>query len=574
MKNAFDYQYHPNSHAKLYKFFDENFIGFDSLGDPIIDVDTVSQNIVIYNGKDCEINVPVFDKYVWSGLDMHNQPYYDKAEDYLYFNRKNFCDNYRNFVKSQSVEEYYDKVFADTNGIPVFDSTKGKYTDYINENFYEFMGIPLGFDRNGQIIIVDLNSGDFILDYQNDFPIWNNFSLTVENNTPFYQDKKMYPFNNPYQNSWKPFNLFKKPAVMSKKERERKNKQFKQKILASIEISNPVKNNKTEIINPLLQDEGLRFNPEENFLDVSNKEWNTRYAKSLQGTVHIKNNTVCQDNSIVFSGKNGTQQYQVLIVSDGAGSSLLSEQGSKTLVKGLKRFVVSVFGTIYQPVVAKELPSEEDLNNAKMATIKHAIGLIQDLAEENKRNIDDYNATLLFAVVGSKNTFWLRVGDGGLVVQYAYEDEEGKKCFAFQAVGEQDKSKGEFANQTYFINTALPVTHIQSSYFSNNFVSGIALMTDGVSDRLISADNSVVSSAINNLFDNEDEFVQLIQSDRFKNNITVNRETGESKEMLGHNGDDCSFAVVSRGKDKVNPFDSIPVIKNPFTMTKNFFLSK
>ena len=59
----------------------------------------------------------------------------------------------------------------------------------------------------------------------------------------------------------------------------------------------------------------------------------------------------------------------------------------------------------------------------------------------------ELRATLLLAVVGTVRSFWWQVGDGAVVVR----TDAGLK-----ALGEANKTKGEFANQTCFVDTANP----------------------------------------------------------------------------------------------------------------------
>ena len=178
------------------------------------------------------------------------------------------------------------------------------------------------------------------------------------------------------------------------------------------------------------------------------------------------------------------QPRLALFVCDGAGSSKVSEIGSNSLVQSLNRLTFSLEG-----MLAHYLDKPNDGQFAgQLADLfyRYSVHHALDLANTHKRSDKDFRSTLLMAIAGKHHAFWLKVGDGQLVV------EEGD--LGCRSIGHADK--GEFANQTVFIDGSLSFDSVQFGVLDASKLTGIALMSDGSAERLVSVDGLQVATRV------------------------------------------------------------------------------
>jgi hypothetical protein len=144
------------------------------------------------------------------------------------------------------------------------------------------------------------------------------------------------------------------------------------------------------------------------------------------------------------------------------------------------------------------------------------------------RSDRDFRATLLLAVVGQARIFWLKVGDGELVLQ----TRDG----SMRTLGQADK--GEFANQTVFVDTSLTFDSVQYGTLDANDVTGLALMSDGASERLVAHDGSRVAQRVT-------DFMQaLVQGKLAREQVFL--FLNEPEVWQGSTHDDKSIALAAR----------------------------
>lgn len=207
---------------------------------------------------------------------------------------------------------------------------------------------------------------------------------------------------------------------------------------------------------------------------------------AVAGLAHHRKGLPCQD-AVAWHQK----PRVVLALSDGAGSAAISERGAAALVRGMSRFVMSL-----EDAMAAWLDQACDQTSAQTAAwsrrlLAHAQGLLADLAQTERRSVRDLRATLLLAVMGTEHVFWWQVGDGTIVIQ---------SINGLQALSSPSQTKGEFANQTCFVDVA-KVTDVQCGLLTTAEVLGLALMSDGGAEKLVASDGSRVSMRLNSWFD-------------------------------------------------------------------------
>lgn len=208
------------------------------------------------------------------------------------------------------------------------------------------------------------------------------------------------------------------------------------------------------------------------------------------GLAHRRKGLPCQD-AVAFRNL----PRPILALSDGAGSAAISERGAQAVVIGVTRFLRSL-----EDDLAPWLDGDDDASQAHATRWAgrlrlHAQGLLADLARAERRDVRDVRATLQVAIIGERHIFWWKVGDGAIVAR----NSEG-----MWSLGNQASSKGEFANQTCFVDTA-SAADVQSGVLSAGEFFGIALMSDGGAERLVSHDGSKVASRLGEWLDDVTE---------------------------------------------------------------------
>lgn len=204
------------------------------------------------------------------------------------------------------------------------------------------------------------------------------------------------------------------------------------------------------------------------------------------GLAHRRKGLPCQD-AVAF--RNAPRP--LLVLSDGAGSAAISERGAQALVIGISRFLQTL-----EDELAVWLDGDGDALPAQSARWAerlrlHARGLLADLASAERRDVRDVRATLQVAVIGERHVFWWKVGDGAIVVR----DTQG-----LRSLGNQANAKGEFANQTCFVDAA-KANDVQFGMLLASEVVGIALMSDGGAEKLVAHDGSKVANRLGQWMD-------------------------------------------------------------------------
>lgn len=182
----------------------------------------------------------------------------------------------------------------------------------------------------------------------------------------------------------------------------------------------------------------------------------------------------------------------ILIACDGAGSSAVSEIGSSTLAVNITRFCQSI-----EPLLKISLDGQEvgyDLRLLTRMIIRHALGCLEDLSIQHRRDMKDFRSTLNLAIVGEQRILWVKVGDGEIVQQRITQVKN--QIFEHQALCLGEHAKGEFANQTQFIDTSLTFDDVSWGCLDRTTTTGLALMSDGGSERLVAHHREKVSGTL------------------------------------------------------------------------------
>ena len=241
----------------------------------------------------------------------------------------------------------------------------------------------------------------------------------------------------------------------------------------------------------------------------------------------------CQD-----AAKAVTRPRSILLACDGAGSAAMSEVGSQALVTGITRLCQSI-----EPLIASLLDqptAKQELESLVRVIVRHAMGLLQDLSEQQRRSIRDFRSTLNFALVGKEQTLWIKVGDGEIIQEQLLvtETAAGQQEYHSELSCLGDHNKGEFANQTQFIDDQLKFEQVYWGVIPSVHLSGLALMSDGAAEKLVAQDRSKVAGQIST-------WLAQLRTDKLKASELCKRFYAEDfcKQSTG---DDRSIAMWAR----------------------------
>lgn len=184
-------------------------------------------------------------------------------------------------------------------------------------------------------------------------------------------------------------------------------------------------------------------------------------AASVIGSSHSAKGTSCEDYHAVriFRDRND-EPTLTIVVSDGAGSAARSAFGSVLACQTMLEQLEIFFG---EGCTVGDI--SEELGLEWLNAVREAIAF--DAADEDSE-VRDYACTLLLAIVGTSNAFYLQIGDGALVARAS----DGDWGWVFWP------SRGEFANTTYFVTDELAAQNVAMQ--RGQAICEIAVFTDGI----------------------------------------------------------------------------------------------
>lgn len=227
----------------------------------------------------------------------------------------------------------------------------------------------------------------------------------------------------------------------------------------------------------------------------------------------------------------------ILMACDGAGSASMSEIGSTALTVQLTRLCQSI-----EPWLVDYLDSIHPVVNLQplvRVIIRHAIGVLQDLSDSHRRDMRDFRSTLNLVLMGTQQILWIKVGDGEIVqekISYCSHQPE-QLTSELSCIGAQNK--GEFANQTQFIDNQLSFDDIQWGVLDRQSTTGLALMSDGASEKLVAAHRQQVSGQVS-------DWLDRLRHDKLKASDICKRFYSEEFNASS-TGDDRSITLWAQG---------------------------
>ena len=195
----------------------------------------------------------------------------------------------------------------------------------------------------------------------------------------------------------------------------------------------------------------------------------------VAGRLHDRTGAPCQD----FTAHAYRQGVMAVALSDGAGSCKLSNEGARVLTRTVCALMTQRFDEFYVM----------DFNQTREELTNHLVSNLERYAAD-RCQLRDLSATLAF--VACKEDRWIagHVGDGAIVVL-------GSKGLFILS----EPERGEFANQTYFLNSKEAEAHLRIYRGCDEPISGVALMSDGSCECLIDRREDRCAPAIRQMLD-------------------------------------------------------------------------
>jgi serine/threonine protein phosphatase PrpC len=228
----------------------------------------------------------------------------------------------------------------------------------------------------------------------------------------------------------------------------------------------------------------------------------------------------CQDASEIRVCEGGLEgSVLVLVVSDGAGSAPMSQEGSLRAVRSVIQSATNYFA---EGRAVAELDESELRRWFEIARLT-----LEDEALSEERPVRDYACTLLCAVIDDRTAAYAQLGDGAIVAGCG---DDVEAMFWPQ--------QGEFANTTYFITHPEHFTRMTTRVHAE-VPERLALMSDGLQNLALRfADQTAHAGFFSPLFDGlkrqpEGQAEALLDPlQEFLDSPRINARTDDDKSLL------------------------------------------
>ncbi|MGB5083410.1 MAG: PP2C family serine/threonine-protein phosphatase [Methylocystis silviterrae] len=199
---------------------------------------------------------------------------------------------------------------------------------------------------------------------------------------------------------------------------------------------------------------------------MSSGGWRIAAASSI-GSSHVKQGTVCQDShACQLLTDRDRSSVMVLVVSDGAGSATLADEGSALACRAIAE---AAEGFLARGARVSDISHDEA--RSWIGMVQEAISLRATEAEATPR---DYACTLLVAVIGEDGAAFLQIGDGAMVAA----DEGGEWAWVHWP------QRGVYANSTFFVTESGAADRMAFDRVPRK-IDEVALFTDGIESLVL-----------------------------------------------------------------------------------------
>lgn len=208
---------------------------------------------------------------------------------------------------------------------------------------------------------------------------------------------------------------------------------------------------------------------------------------------------VSQDSTCI-KGNSNKPELVCLALSDGAGSALKSEYGSKALVEEISNTVWLKFDELFA-LIQKQ---GEDIFISNI--IDEANKILERVSIQEGCKLKDLSSTLMFVAADGKKALWFHVGDGVII-------QKASGSFSVLSL----PFNGEYANETIFVNSLTAKNAAHAGIIDLSEDHSFFLMSDGPETVFYSKTKKDINSK--ELLSFIDEKNKTIEDDNYRNEL-------------------------------------------------------
>ena len=248
--------------------------------------------------------------------------------------------------------------------------------------------------------------------------------------------------------------------------------------------------------------------------DLTNKANWILSGASVAGESHLKKDIPCQDH---FEIVNHNDKI-ISVVCDGAGSAKYAQKGANLFSKYISEELKNI--PFNEPIESLE----KSLFNALVVAREKAVYELYKTGNDKK----DFATTLCAFVLFPDHYGIIHIGDGAVVAEF---DEELKVI--------SSPKNGSYANETFFITENHWYRNIRIITKNNSLLTGIALMTDGMTPALVNSKKNESAAAVKMIFNGFRD--KQCDTEKLKQLL-------KSKEFGSRSSDDKTLVILVKNK--------------------------
>ena len=239
---------------------------------------------------------------------------------------------------------------------------------------------------------------------------------------------------------------------------------------------------------------------------------------SVAGESHLKKGIPCQDH---FEIVNHNDKI-ISVVCDGAGSAKYAQKGANLFSKYISEELKNI--PFNEPIESLD----KSLFNAVVVAREKAVYELYKTGNDKK----DFATTLCAFVMLPDHYGIIHIGDGAVVAEF---DEELKVI--------SSPKNGSYANETFFITQNHWYRNIRIITKENSSLTGVALMTDGMTPALVDSSKNESAAAVKMIFNGFRD--KQCDTERLKQLL-------KSKEFVSRSSDDKTLVILVKNKIAIN----------------------